>query len=204
MGILCVIFGEKIYMKNEWKKAEEILKNDGVVVLPTDTLYGLVASVDSKKAVEKIYTIKERDKSKALIVLISSLKDLEKFSIKVGKEEAKILGKFWPGSVSVLISCKTTKWKYIHRGTKEIAFRMIGIKNKELFNLIKKVGPVVAPSANLESFAPAETIKEAKSYFGNNVDLYIDSGRRKGDPSTLIRLKNGNIEVLRQGKVFLI
>lgn len=195
-------------MKPDWQKAIKILKNDGVVVLPTDTLYGLVASVDSKKAIEKIYKIKERNKNKALIVLISSLKDLEGFGIKIRKEEAKILEKFWPGEVSVLLSCRTAKWKHIHRGTKEIAFRMISEKNKELFNLIKKVGPIVAPSANLESFTPAETIKEAKYYFGpastqggNNIDLYINSGRRKGDPSTLIRIKKGNVEILRQGSV---
>jgi L-threonylcarbamoyladenylate synthase len=188
-------------MKPDWQKAIKILKNNGVVVLPTDTLYGLVASVDSRKAIEKLYEIKERDKSKALIVLISSLKDLEEFGIKIGKEEAKILAKIWPGEVSVLLPCKSLKWKHIHRGTKEIAFRMIGENNKELFNLLKKVGPVVAPSANLESFAPAETIKEAKSYFGSKVDLYINSGRRKGDPSTLIRIKKGNVEILRQGKV---
>ena len=188
-------------MKSDWTKANKIIKNDGVVVLPTDTLYGLVASVDSKRAIEKIYRIKERDKRKALIVLISSLKDLEKFGIKVGEEEAKILEKFWPGEVSVLLSCKFVKWGHIHRNIKEIAFRMIGKKNLNLFTLIKKVGPLVAPSANLESFTPAETIKEAKSYFGDNVDLYINSGRRKGDPSTLIRIKNNKIEILRQGKV---
>ena len=188
-------------MKSDWIKAKKFLLKDGLVVLPTDTLYGLVASVDSKKAIEKIYEIKERDKNKALIVLISSLKNLEKFGIKFSKEEAKILAKFWPGEVSVLLPCKTANWKYIHRGTKEIAFRMIGNKNINLFNLLKKVGPVVAPSANLESFAPAETIKEAHSYFGSKVDLYINSGRRKGDPSTLIRIRNSKVEILRQGKI---
>jgi len=191
-------------MKIDYQKAIKILKNNGVVVLPTDTLYGLVASVDSKKAIEKIYEIKERDKSKALIVLISSLKDLEKFGINLpllrGSGRRPRGSVFLP-EVSVLLSCKTTKWKHIHRGTKEIAFRMIGEKNKELFNLLKKVGPVVAPSANLESFAPAETVKEAKSYFGSKVDLYINSGRKKGDPSTLIRIKNNEVEILRQGKV---
>lgn len=194
-------------MQSDWQKAIKILKKDGVVVLPTDTLYGLVASVDSKKAIEKLYEIKERDKSKALIVLIHSLKDLEKFGINLtllrGSGQWPRGSVFLP-EVSVLLSCKIAKWKHIHRGTKKIAFRMIGEKNKELFNLLKKVGPVVAPSANLESFAPAETIKEAKSYFGSKVDLYINSGRRKGDPSTLIRIKNSKIEVLRQGGVFLV
>ncbi len=188
-------------MKTDWQKAKKILMNDGIVVLPTDTLYGLVASVYSKKAIDKIYRIKERDKSKALIVLIYSLKDLENFNVKINKGLAKILKKFWPGEVSVLLSCKNSKFIYIHRGTKEIAFRMIGKENINLYSLLKKVGPIVAPSANKECFTPAETIKEAKSYFYNDVDLYINAGKKTGDPSTLIRIKYNNIEVLRQGKI---
>ncbi len=188
-------------MKTDWQKAIEIIKNNGLVILPTDTLYGLVASTKAKKAIDKIYKIKERDENKALIVLISSFKDLNKFGIKINKKEIEFLNKIWPGEVSVLLSCNDLKFKYIHRGTNEIAFRMIGDKNKDLFNLLEKVDPVVAPSANKEGFVPAETIKEAKSYFGGDVDLYINGGRRVGEPSTLIRLKNEQIEVLRQGKV---
>lgn len=188
-------------MKSDWQKAKKILENDGLVVLPTDTLYGLVASAFSKKAVEKIYTIKERDKSKALIVLISSLKDLNKFGIKLNKEEIKFLNNIWPGKVSVLLTCRGLKFKYIHRGTGEIAFRMIGNKNKDLFSLLGKVGPIVAPSANKESFTPAETRKEAKYYFGDDVNLYINGGRRVGAPSTLVSVKNNKVEILRQGKV---
>ncbi len=188
-------------MKSDWEKAIKILKNDGLVILPTDTLYGLVANVDSKKAVEKIYRIKERDRSKALIVLISSLENLVKFGIKLNGKEIKFLEKIWPGQVSVLLPCRNIKFKHIHRGTGEIAFRMIGSKNKNLFDLLEKVGPLVAPSANKEGFTPAETIKEAKSFFGDDVDLYINDGSKKGEPSTLIRVKDGTVEVLRQGKV---
>jgi len=191
-------------MQNNWLKAEKVLKEGGIAVIPTDTLYGLVASAFDKKAIEKIQRIKERDKIKVLIVLISSLKDLEKFGIKTNKEQAKILEKFWPGAVSVLLSCKSNKFKYIHRDTEEIAFRMIGKKHKNLFNLLKKVGPLVAPSVNKESERPAETIKEAKEYFGDKVDCYINSGKKVREPSTLIRVKEGKIDVLRQGRVFLI
>lgn len=188
-------------MQNNWKKAESIIKNDGVVVLPTDTLYGLVGSAFSKKAINRIYKIKERDKSKALITLIHSLRDLEKFGIKIDKERAKILEKFWPGEVSILLSCKNLKFKYIHRGTKEIAFRMIGNKNKVLFDLLNKTGPLVAPSANKESDKPAENIKEARAYFGDDADFYLAGGTLKSAPSTLIRIKDNKIEILRQGKV---
>lgn len=182
-------------MKSDWLKAIKILKNDGVVVLPTDTLYGLCAGAFNKKAIEKIYKIKERDKSKPLIVLISSIGQLKDFNIKGD------FTKIFQPKVSILLECKSPKLKYIHRGTGEIAFRFISKRNKNLYKLITKVGPIVAPSANRESNNPAENIKEAKEYFGEKVDCYVDVGKKVGEPSTLIRIKNGEVEILRQGKV---
>lgn len=191
-------------MQTDWIKAEKILKNDGVVVLPTDTLYGLVSSAFSKKAIEKIYKIKERDKSKPLIVLISSVSQLKDFNISLPLLRGsghRPRGSVFQPKVSVLLECKSNKFKYIHRGTNEIAFRLISSRNKNLYNLLNKVGPLVAPSANRESEKPAETINESKGYFGESVDMYIDGGRKVGEPSTLIRVKDGKIEILRQGVV---
>lgn len=188
-------------MKSSWQYAEKVLIKDGVGILPTDTLYGLVGSTFSKKAINKIYKIKERDKSKPLIVLITSFKDLDLFGVKVGDKPAKFLEKIWPGKISVILPCLLKKFEYIHRGTNSIAFRMIGLDNKNLFNLIKKVGPIVAPSANKESLPPAETIKEAKDYFGQEIDFYVDDGIRKSKSSTLLKLKDNKIEILRQGEV---
>jgi L-threonylcarbamoyladenylate synthase len=193
-------------VKNNWKKAEEILKNGslstqaGVVVLPTDTLYGMIGNAQSKKAVEKIYKIKGRNENKPFIVLISSYKDLEIFGIKLNEKQAKFLKKIWPGKVSVILPCKLAKWKYIHRGVESVAFRMIGNKNKNLFNLIKKVGPLVAPSCNKQGEKPAESIKESKEYFKDDIDLYIDGGTRKSVPSTLIKYENNDWLILRQGQ----
>lgn len=186
-------------MINNLDKIIKILKNDGVVVLPTDTLYGIIGRALSKKVVERIYKIKGRDEHKPFIVLITLYKDLDLFGIKIEEKQAKILEKFWPGKVSVILPCLLKKFEYLHRGTKSIAFRMISPKNKNLYNLIKKVGPIVAPSANREGDKPAETIKEAKKYFNNKVDLYISSGKKKLSPSTLIKLENDNFIVLRQG-----
>ncbi len=188
-------------MKSDWIKAEKILKSGGIVVLPTDTLYGLCASAYDKKAIEKIYKIKERDKSKPLITLIHSLDDLKQFGIKVNNEQAKFLEKIWPGKVTIEFKHSLKIFSNIRAGHDYSGFRMIGENNKNLFSLIKKVGSIVAPSANKESFTPAETIKEAKVYFGEQVDLYINGGKRTGAPSTLIRVNNDNIEILRQGKV---
>jgi len=190
-------------MKNDWKKAEEILKKDGVAVLPTDTLYGIIGSALSKKTVERIYKIKGRNENKPFIVLITSYKDLEIFGIKIDKNQANILGKFWPGKVSVILPCKFAKWKYIYREMNSIAFRMIGQKNQNLFNLIKKVGPLVAPSVNPEGEKPAENTKEAKNYFGDLVDLYIKGGDRKLKPSTLVKFDGDKLVILRQGQTII-
>lgn len=171
-------------MKKELEKAIEILRNEGIGVIPTDTLYGLVGSAFSKKAINRIYKIKSRDRKKKMIVLISSLKDLEKFGIKVNKEEAKIFPKFWPGEVSIILN--------------DIAFRLP--KKKSLIEILQKTGPLVAPSVNKEGERPAENIKQAKEYFGDKVDFYLSGGTLKSEPSTLIRIKDKDIEILRQGK----
>lgn len=172
-------------MQKEWKDTVKILKNGGVAVIPTDTLYGLVSSAFSSLAISKIYKLKERDINKKMIILISSVRDLKKFGIKITKEQAKILKKFWPGEVSIILS--------------DIAFRLPNKKN--LIYLIKKVGPIVAPSANTEGNIPAKTIEEAIKYFGDNVDIYIDEGEKISGPSTLIKIENDKIEILREGKI---
>jgi len=160
----------------------KILKSDGIGILPTDTLYGLVGSAFSKKAIKRIYAVKNRDKNKKLIVLISSLKDLAKFKININKKQEEVLKKFWPGKVSVVLN--------------NIAFRLP--KNKNLIEILKKTGPLVAPSANKEGMKPAKNIKEAKKYFSDEVDFYFAGGNLKSEPSTLIKInKMGEIKVLR-------
>jgi L-threonylcarbamoyladenylate synthase len=180
-------------------KVENLLKNEGVGVLPTDTLYGLVGSARSKKAVKKIYQLKKRDLKKPLIILISSLTDLSLFKIKVGQKTKKRLNQYWPGKVSIILPCRSKKLTYLHRGGETLAFRLPG--KRDLGDLLKKTGPLVAPTANPEGLEPAKTIGEAKVYFGDQVDFYLDQGRLDSLPSTLIKVEDGKIEVLRQGAV---
>jgi len=178
-----------------------ILHNGGVGVLATDTLYGLVGSALSKKAVRRIYQVRQKNPKKPMIILISSLKDLNLFNIKINNRLRKLLTKFWPGKVSIILKCPSQKFSYLHRGTKTLAFRLPN--KKDLVNLIKKVGPLVAPSANLSGLPPAYTIKEAKKYFGKKVDFYVDAGKLFRRPSTLIKIKNNKMIVLRKGAVKL-
>ncbi|MEK7081994.1 MAG: L-threonylcarbamoyladenylate synthase [Patescibacteria group bacterium] len=172
-----------------------MIKNNELGVIPTDTLYGLVGSAFSPKAVEKIYQLKKRDPSKPLIVLITSWLDLEKFGAEISPAGKKNLKKIWPGPVSVILPAKNKKFTYLHRGTQTIAFRWP--RNEQLQKILKKTGPLVAPSANPEGLPPATTVAEAKKYFGRKIDFYKNGGKITGKPSTLIKLQNGKIEIIR-------
>ncbi len=179
-------------------------KNE-IIVLPTDTLYGICTSAFDEKAVEKIYDIKGRDENKPFIVLISKLKDLEDFGIssELIRTHKKLLNTLWPGKVSVILPIEKKSWKefaYLHRGQKSFAFRMP--KKKSLQRILTEIGPLVAPSANPQGLKPATNIREAKLYFGNKVDTYISGGKLIGSPSTIIEVtKDGNVKLVREGAV---
>lgn len=170
-----------------------------VGVLPTDTLYGIVCSTKNKRAVERIYEIRERNLKKPSIILISSQREIKFFGIKLDERVRAILSKIWPGQVSVILPCLNKKFSYLHRGTKSLAFRVPG--KKKLIELLKKTGPVIAPSANPEGLLPATTIREAKDYFKDAVDFYVPGGKLKSLPSTIISIKNGKAIIKRRGAV---
>lgn len=167
----------------------KILKSGGVGVIPTDTIYGVVGSALNKKTVERIYKLRKRNPKKPMIILIGDIKDLKKFGIKFEQEN-------WPTKTSIIFPCASTKFKYLHRGTKTLAFRLP--KSKKLRDFLKQTGPLVAPSANLEGESPSKTIKEAQKYFRNKVDFYVDAGKKISKPSRLVKIVDGKIIELRK------
>lgn len=187
--------GYKGSLKYGWQKAALLLKEGAIGVIATDTIYGICGSAFKKEVVEKIYQLRKRDRRKPMIVLISSFDDLARLGIKLETWQKKILNKFWPGKVSVVLKCPSKKFECLHRGTKTLALRLP--KNKELIKILKISGPLVAPSANLESKKPATTISEARQYFKNKV-FYLNKGKLKGKPSKLIDLTKKEIKILRK------
>jgi len=176
-----------------------ILAAGGVGVLPTYTIYGIVGSALNKKVVERIYHLRERDTKKPMIILIGSLADLAFFGVVLDKKELALARRVWPGKVSVVMPCPTARFSYLHRGSKTLAFRMP--EPQWLRALLKITGPLVAPSANVEGESPAKTVAGAKRYFGDKIEFYGDAGKRVSRPSTIIKMENGKIMVLRKGAV---
>ena len=180
----------------EHKKEIDIIKDGGIGIIPTDTLYGIVGSAFLPDAVERIYKLKGRDYRKPFIVLISSIKAVERFGIALDGFSRTFLQEHWPGPVIVILSAPGGKFSYIHRGIKSIAFRLPD--KGELIDFVKETGPLAAPSANPDGKTPARDIEEAKNYFGVEVDFYIDDGELDGSASKLVRIDGGTVEVLRK------
>ncbi len=131
-----------------------------------------------------------------MIIIIGSIMDLRKFGVKIDSKTKQILKKYWPGKVSVILPCPSKKFAYLHRGSKTLAFRLPA--KKSLCALLRKTGPLVAPSANIEGKPPAKTISEAKKYFGKKIDFYVDAGRQSPRPSKIIKLEKDRVNFIRK------
>lgn len=178
------------------KKVVEIFKNGGVIVFPTDTVYGIGCDPYNENAIKKIYEIKSRDKIKSLPVLAYSI-DIVKQIVMMDKLTEKIVEKYWPGPLTLILKLKDQKLKKSLNLEEKIAIR---IPNSECtLKLLKECNLLVGTSANVSgdsSFTdPQKCIENLKNY-----DAFVDGGTitSKGE-STIIEIENEKIHVIREG-----
>lgn len=167
------------------------LSTGGVAVIPTDTIYGIVARAEDKDAVERLYTIRKRNPLKACLILIAETEDLKRFGVSLTPEDEAALAPLWPGPHTIIIPNENPAWAHIARGTGALAFRLPA--KEDLRALLRATGPLIAPSANPEGLPSAKTIAEARAYFGDEICCYEDQGELRGNPSTLWRLESGTL-----------
>ena len=176
------------------QKLIEILKDGGVAVMPTDTLYGIVGRAEDRNVVEKIYKIRKRASEKPCIILLGDISELKKFGIVLTDMEQKEIEKLMEPTSFVLDykeNLRNEKFLYLHRGMKSLVFRVPA--PQALRDLLLEVGPLIAPSANIEGLPPAKNILEAKEYFGDSVDLYVDGGNLADKASKIIKLHKDHL-----------
>lgn len=172
-----------------------MLRRGAVGVLPTDTLYGVVAGTAFPDAIERLYEVRQRSSLKGCITLIAD-KDQASELVEWSDFDRTLAGRYWPGPVSIVLPVAHSIPAYLHPVDGTLAFRVPDKENLQA--LLWHTGPLFAPSANPAGMKPAASIEEAKKYFGDSVDFYVDAGDLSGNkPSALIRHKNGEVEVLR-------
>ena len=171
-----------------------LLKNGGIAVIRTDTLYGLVASANDRAAVERVYTVKGRDAHKSCIVLLDDLSNAYARASELVADDTRYHS---DEPTSFLIDGDGAP-TWLLRDNPELAYRVPN--NAGLQTFLAQTGPLIAPSANPQGQPPARTIAEAKAYFGEQVDMYADGGEVPADtsPSRLLRIHDdGTVERLR-------
>lgn len=154
----------------ESPKLIEMIKAGAIGVIRTDTLYGVVAIATNKGSVERVYAAKKRSSDKPVLVLIA---DQSQLFDPAPEELQPTLDNLWPGPNTVAIPSPSAP-EWIRHSNKTQAYRVPD--NDRLRRFLQATGPLVAPSANLEGMTPAKSIDEAKGYFGDTVDFYVDGG----------------------------
>ena len=192
----------KVSDKKAISTAIKVIKNGGVVICPTETVYGLIADTTNEKAVEKVFRIKKRSKTKAIAVFIRDIKKVKELAFVDDKQES-FLKKVWPGKVTVILKRKPNCGlsKKIFANKKVIGLR---ISSSKLINeLVKKINkPLTTTSANISGKPASIKIKEVLEQFENQKvkpDLIIDAGNlSKNKPSKLVDLTTDKIKILRK------
>jgi L-threonylcarbamoyladenylate synthase len=178
--------------------------NDGLVgIMLCDTVYGIVCSAHNKQATQKLYGLKSRV-NKPGTLIASNVDQL----IELGFDES-ILKKaqpFWPNPISIEVPCDSkyaSKRNYLHLGTGAQAVRIPN--NHDLLALLDITGPLQTTSANPPGDPTANSIEEAKAYFGDQVDFYIENPAELFNPnaeaSAVIKIEDDKILVFRNNSV---
>ena len=174
-----------------------LLLRGTVGVMPTDTVYGLVAVASNKASVERFYGLKNRDKKPGTLIAANTDQLL---ALGVSDDDISKVQQYWPNPLSAVLTVHGSN--YLHQSVGTLAMRVVADPN--IRALLEQTGPLITSSANQPSQPPAASINEAMSYFGNTVDFYVDGGEISGVlPSTIIRPTAGGIEILRQGSITL-
>ena len=177
-------------MRDEFRRAAEVLNRGGVAVIPTDTVYGLAARPDFEEAVDRLYTIKGREAKKPIALLASDVEAIGRFGYPIEGKAKELAEKYWPGALTMVIGAEGFRIPD-HEKTRE---------------LIAVCGGVLrVTSANLSGRHPATDAPQALKDVGLSADYVVDDGVSPGGvPSTVVRVKaDGSIEVLREGAIRL-
>ena len=182
------------------KQVVNILKNGGVIVIPTDTVYGLACDALNIDAVDKIYKLKQRNYSKPMVVLVSDKDMLKKYTSSINKLEEELINEYLPGPMTIVLKKSNLIHDIVSSNKDTIGIRIPN--NKELIDIIKQLDkPIVATSCNISNEDVITNISILDESIKNNVDYIYDGGVINRDSSTIVRVKDNKVEILRKGSL---
>ncbi len=187
-------------------KASKVIKNGGIVVYPTDTVYGIGCNPYLKESVDRIYKIKGRDRSKPLPLLVYSVETAEKI-VFFDEKTRKIIKKFWPGALTVLLKITDQKLKESLGIKDKIAIRIPN--SKCALDLLQKTDFLVGTSANVSGEEPFTNPEDCSAAgLAEDCEIFVDTGAIKSrGESTIIEVVvaegggDDQVKILREGAI---
>ncbi len=187
----------------EIDKAVEVLNNGGIIIFPTDTAFGIGCRINDEKAVERLFKIRRRPHEKATPVLVSSIEMARDYVLEIPQEvEEKLIKKYWPGAVTIVLPAKTEKVPvFVRGGGNTIGIRMP--KNETMLSIIRKVGvPILGPSANFHGNKTAYDLEDLDIELTKLVDFVIKGETSSEEKvSTVIDCTVKPWKIVREGAV---
>jgi L-threonylcarbamoyladenylate synthase len=178
------------------QKAISCIKNEEVVGIPTETVYGIGVDPLSQAAVDKIFNLKERDENKPLSILVHSFHDLIK--LKIISKVPEIVELYWPGPLTIIVESELNFADGV--GTKNPNSIGIRVPDNELaLELLKKTGPLAVTSANISGQEDITNEKDAESVFGDKIGHYLQGTALHGSGSTIVDFRDEEFKVIREG-----
>lgn len=176
-------------------EAIEIMAGGGVILYPTDTVYGLGANIFNNDAVERIYEIKKRDQSKPLSVLVQNTESLELIA-DLNRSSREIINKWLPGPFTFILNKKNVVSPYVSASSK------VGVRipDYKIARALASLFPITTTSANLTNECTLSNPQDILKQIGNDIDLVIDVGDLgAAKPSTVIDLSSSKPTLVRNG-----
>jgi L-threonylcarbamoyladenylate synthase len=169
-------------------------------VFPTETVYGIGADARSAAAVDRLVSVRGREEGKPILVLVQDLAMAEPFVTTLPPLALRLARRFWPGPLTLVLPARSGLAPALTAGTGTIGVRCPG--HALAAALVAAFGaPVTAPSANPPAAPPPRRVAEARAYFGNSVAAYVDGGQLPGGASTVARIENDRVRIIRPGPI---
>ena len=180
-------------------KVVDIIDNGGLVIMPTDTIYGIVGDATNEKTIKRVFELKKRDGSKAMLMLVSDIDMLKEYVDDISEEETKLIEEFWPGPLTIIFKKKNVS-DLLTGGLGTVGIRCPN--DERLLSIIKELNrPILSTSVNVSGGLQATSIDVIDESIINNVDYVIDDGECNKVASTIVIVKNKNVKVLREGEI---
>ena len=180
------------------RKVVEVLKKDGIIAYPTDTYYGIGCDIMNKKAIEKIYLLKQREKNRPFSFICSGLKNISDYA-KVSNYAYKTMKRLLPGPYTFILEGSKLVPKIMLTNRKTAGIRVPD--NKICLALVEEIGnPIITTSATTPDGSVFDNPSLINEYYHTRIDMVIDGGPVPGQPSSVISLINDIPEIIREGR----